>query len=588
MALAGSGQPEEALEVLKKAVASPEVLTQATRERLLRSFRTPRPPSTRRPQPVSEPAYLFRALQILPLDKAKPYIAAIYQMGKYGATGGLLAIQGVLLEDTRLQAAENSSAARAWRAVILQLGQLRELDAADAAFARMQQAGIWHPTDSLTVGYLLNALSADAARLHARLIKLMNTGFSPTVSNFNVLLKNCMITRDVSRAEGVMQQIGDAGLQADEVSFHTLLKVYDYAGDVDGALKIRDRMAVAGVPLSDEVCTSLLIACGKAGQLEAAFTLWSELQQQGTTQHAESVIAGLLYACSRCGQPQRGLRVLSDLQQSGVFIPLRTYHQAMGLFIHSPDGVVVDEAAKTVAGIRESMRRQSMEPDAEIYSSMLTTFALAKDRNRAVALMQALDAKQFKMTTTVYNAFLKACSSVRDVDQARAAYRRMAAGSRRMQPDRHTFRLMMGIFLQAGCLQEALQVYTDMRRVGVAPSNEAFQKLVGRCAEQALHTGDVRLREQVQQLLLRVHWQGDCLLADLHSLSASEARAAVLCMLASMQESFRRGWKLPSLLVFIVGKGQHTQGLPKLREAVVHLLRGELHMNVIDVGEESS
>ena len=36
MALAGSGQPEEALEVLKEAVASPEVLTQATRERLLR------------------------------------------------------------------------------------------------------------------------------------------------------------------------------------------------------------------------------------------------------------------------------------------------------------------------------------------------------------------------------------------------------------------------------------------------------------------------------------------------------------------------------------------------------------------------
>ena len=63
---------------------------------------------------MSEPAYLFRALQVLPLDKAKPYIAAIYQMGKYGATGGLLAIQGVLLEDTRLQAAENSSAARAW------------------------------------------------------------------------------------------------------------------------------------------------------------------------------------------------------------------------------------------------------------------------------------------------------------------------------------------------------------------------------------------------------------------------------------------------------------------------------------------
>ena len=55
---------------------------------------------------------------------------------------------------------------------------------------------------------------------------------------------------------------------------------------------------------------------------------------------------GLLYACSRCGQPQRGLRVLADLQQSGVFIPLRTYHQAMSLFNHSPDGVVVVRAGQ--------------------------------------------------------------------------------------------------------------------------------------------------------------------------------------------------------------------------------------------------
>ena len=63
---------------------------------------------------MREPAHLFRALHILPLDQAKPYIAAIYQMGKYGATEALLAIQRVLLKDTRLQAANNSTAARAW------------------------------------------------------------------------------------------------------------------------------------------------------------------------------------------------------------------------------------------------------------------------------------------------------------------------------------------------------------------------------------------------------------------------------------------------------------------------------------------
>ena len=68
-------------------------------------------------------------------------------------------------------------------------------------------------------------------------------------------------------------------------------------------VQIRDRMAAAGLPLSDDVCTSLLIACGKAGQLEAAFSLWSELQQQGATKHAESVIAVSLSHCSHKALP---------------------------------------------------------------------------------------------------------------------------------------------------------------------------------------------------------------------------------------------------------------------------------------------
>ena len=80
----------------------------------MQSFRAPTPLNIRRPPSASKPAHLFRALQILPLDQAKPYIAAIYQMGKHGATGGLLAIQQVLLQDTRLQAADNCTAARAW------------------------------------------------------------------------------------------------------------------------------------------------------------------------------------------------------------------------------------------------------------------------------------------------------------------------------------------------------------------------------------------------------------------------------------------------------------------------------------------
>ena len=72
-----------------------------------------------------------------------------------------------------------------------------------------------------------------------RLSELTSIGFSPTVSNFNVLLKSCMITRDVSRAESVMQQISDSGLQV-------CVCPLTYSDDHDGeVIVVKDR---AGQP----------------------------------------------------------------------------------------------------------------------------------------------------------------------------------------------------------------------------------------------------------------------------------------------------------------------------------------------------
>lgn len=76
-----------------------------------------------------------------------------------------------------------------------------------------------------------------------------------------------------------------------------------------------------------------------------------------------------------------------------------------------------------------------------------------------------------------------------------------------------------------------------MAPAGFAPSNWEFQQLTVACAEAALRSGGAA--ERARAVALAGALPGEAI--DLHGLSATEARVAVLCLLSSLQvniESF--------------------------------------------------
>lgn len=88
-------------------------------------------------------------------------------------------------------------------------------------------------------------------------------------------------------------------------------------------------------------------------------------------------------------------------------------------------------------------------------------------------------------------------------------------------------------------------------RRGFRPSNEEWRELISAAVDAAMSEKDGSdLAQQVAACLGLDEGQNT---VDLHGLSSVEARAAVLCVLSSVQHRAALGHRLTSDLVFITG-----------------------------------
>ncbi|KAL3142638.1 hypothetical protein ABBQ38_002947 [Trebouxia sp. C0009 RCD-2024] len=421
---------------------------------------------------------------------------------------------------------------------------------------------------------------------------LVAVGLQPDRVTFNTLLKACMRGQLADKALHTFDHMRHLKVPGDEHTYTTLIKTLSYAGRVDDALKVQQTMAEADFVPTDTVWGSLMVACGKAGQLESALGLWQAFKQaRGGLQNVQNpeTCNALLIACGQTYQLQPALAALSEVTQAGVPVDVTTYNCALSACRVPPTRVLPVENLNTAFELYKEMEGMSLEADWVTYITLMDLCAEARQGQRAVALMQEVQGRGVKLSTGVYTAFIKACgTSPGLVDAAHAAFKKMVWGPRRMKPNQVTFVTMMRVLREGGRPQDALDVYLGMRRAGFPGVNSEFQELVKACAEAALETNDSKLKTKVGQFLLqfsdnltRSKQEGQAQSVDLHTLSVKEARAAVLCVLCNIQERFKHGEGVPSELSIIVGRGHHVQqGGPKLKDTVQQLLQQQLHMNL--------
>ena len=85
-------------------------------------------------------------------------------------------------------------------------------------------------------------------------------------------------------------------------------------------LQVKQEMQAAGFQPSLSIWGSLIVACGRAGLLESAFSFWAEMQARGVRPNTDCLNA-LMNACADGYQGDRAIALLRDMQAQGVKAP---------------------------------------------------------------------------------------------------------------------------------------------------------------------------------------------------------------------------------------------------------------------------
>ncbi|KAK9828805.1 hypothetical protein WJX72_002164 [[Myrmecia] bisecta] len=501
-----------------------------------------------------------------------------------GSVAGVRAVHQALRKEARLQ---GGWPVKVWKDLVLAFARLNRPRETCQAFDDLCSLGLWDVSKVLMANSVLNMLTDDFEAIMQRYQQMKAAGFVGDQVTFNTLLKACMRCADADAAERVYQEMRGLGIQGDEFTYNTLIKACSYAGDLPRALAVRELMAEAGFEPPQSIWGSLITACGKAGQSETAFALWADIRQG---RPAPSVLNynALLNVCAWTYQRERALALLAEMKPSRVQPTAITYNIAMKACAAEPGTTLKACHLDSAFALFEEMQAADLVPDRNTYCTLIDLCAQARDGRRALALYKEMQARGVSDDVGICTALISACGSCGLVDEALAVFQTMVWGPRRKRPTRPTYLTLVRVCREHGRLKEALHVYNGMRRQKMAPSNAEFQQLTLACAEEALKADDSAMREQVGQLWGQL--QGSSYI-DLHGLSSKEARAAVLCVLADLQQRHKQGQPITGDLVIITGAGQHSdqEAGPKLRDAILHLLHDELHLQTVaDAGAQHS
>jgi len=455
----------------------------------------------------------------------------------------------------------------------------------------VQQSGsgvdVADPSSLVMVNNFLNALATNVDLAHEWFLRLQEWGFVPNLISHNTLLKACMRARRAHHVEAIMESLSRHHLRADEYTYLSLIKSFTYSADFHRALQVRQLMRAANFQPTAKLWGALIIASSQ-GSLENSFAVWREMKQQGGGVASIESLEAIMNACVGAYQGERALQLLRQAQAEGAELSQRCYNIAIKA-CGSPPGVQLSRSQLDLGyALLEEMQRGGFGPDLRTYTSLYILGAQAKEGERALDLYLRLKESGFPMDAMGCTALISALGSQKSVASAfMLVFNDMVEGPPAMQPTDRTYRTVIGLCCENGLLEDALQVYRVMRSKGCKPSPQQFKMLTQACAEQALEEGP---RSKLPAKMLEILGLGDLYELDLHRLSASEARAVVLCAILNLQQAFKRGTRPTADLVIITGQGNHSEGDagPTLGPAIAQLLSAELRMAVRSEGGSDS
>eukprot|EP00850_Spirogloea_muscicola_P023786 SM000388S14666 [mRNA] locus=s388:48646:53735:+ [translate_table: standard] len=453
-----------------------------------------------------------------------------------------------------------------------------------------------------------------------------DNGVQPNVVTWTALIGACAQAGLVEQAFSTFHDMVDSGVAPTTRTYNMLINACIEAGQVERAFLLLEEMKGGGrsrdeTPAVRDYHNATLPSEGPVDLMSAG---WRGSPPRGSACSADVVTP---YSCTlptqaqpnRCSEKAAPQARRSD--GSGWIdgkARRRDNGRAGGKQGCAPDEVTYSTLMKACGAAPLKVRKLMVEMEVlgmqltqQIWNILLDSHGSTGDLPGALQVFKEAREAGVIADVVAYTALIKACVRAGDEDHAFAIYNAMK--ERGVKANMVTFNTLLRLHRRCNLheVQRALALYEEMRDAGYAPNDHLLRSLLKEWAEGALEgkaCGQSRAQSGSASAKAAPHWplaqqddgtpkftglllqrvacharDGSPGVIDLHGLSKTEARTAVLSVLRLIKE--RHGKSKPVLddLVIITGVGKHSEvpGVSVVREAVLHVLQVELGLPVL-------
>eukprot|EP01067_Filipodium_phascolosomae_P001540 Filipodium_phascolosomae@DN2007_c0_g1_i1.p1 len=287
--------------------------------------------------------------------------------------------------------------------------------------------------------------------------KIPESGVVLDTTAYNCCLDVCVSCADLKSANKLFAEMKKSS-NVDVISYNTLLKGHCASGDLSGAERVLRQMSEDGFVPNDVSFNSMINAAVSMGQHNFAWSLVGEMEQHGVeVDH---------YTCSI------------------MMKALKTTHSK----------TVIDKTLKLLDRVNPAHQ------DEVLFNTLLDTCIRLRDSRRLDAALRKFRESGLRSSTHTYGTLIKASGFLHRVEAIRAYWHEMTI-ERHMDPTEVTFGCMFDALVNAGLVEEAMELFEEMTgpnsRYSVQPNTVMYSTLIKGFAQQKQTDKAISLYERM-------------------------------------------------------------------------------------------
>jgi len=388
-------------------------------------------------------------------------------------------------------------------------GRDRDVDRAFRILDKLKAAGI--QADKAAYNCVLDACVSAGEMVRAReLLDQMKQVCSIDVIAYNTLLKGYRATGDLQGAKALFTEIGECGLEPNDVSYNCLINVAVSKGAFKETWEIIDNMERSGFPVDRYTISIILKSLKKFNNPRDISHALSLLDRTGIDVYSDEVLLNsVLETCTRSQLLHRMTSIIDDLSTKKFSPSVHTYATLIKACSTlkrldrcwefwkdmtemrdlDPNDIVLGcmlDALVCNQCVEDAMElfgkwKAKVRPNTVIYSILFKGFASSRMPAEALKLWEEMRSSGLPLNTATYNAIIDSQARAGELDKVAQLFDGMEKDG--CTPDAITHSTRVKAYCVQGQIDDALNVLRCMQANSMARDCVVYNTLLDGCAQ---------------------------------------------------------------------------------------------------------